>query len=126
LTHARGTVVINSTVGLSSILHGTPVITLGKAIYDMPGLTCQGGLDAFWAAPGHVDRRLYRRFRAYLVAHNQANGNFYRRLPGMRNPTGVDWPAACEGTRGFASYENAQRAATRAEVLEQRRRAASA
>jgi len=41
LRHAQGTVLINSTVGMSSLFHGTPVKTLGDAIYDIPGLTEQ-------------------------------------------------------------------------------------
>ena len=37
LKNAKGTVTINSTVGLSSIYHAPPTITLGKAIYDIEG-----------------------------------------------------------------------------------------
>lgn len=93
LDHALGTVVINSTVGLSSILHNTPVCVLGDPIYNIPGLTYQGYLNDFWCAPGEVDQELFKRFRAWLVAHNQANGNFYRPLPGVPNHTGVVWPS---------------------------------
>ncbi|MEQ9324667.1 MAG: capsular biosynthesis protein [Polyangiaceae bacterium] len=80
LKEARGTVTINSTVGLSSIHHDTPVICLGRAIYDMPGLTFQGDLDAFWNAPGDVDRDLYRRFRWWLLQNNQINGSVWKEL----------------------------------------------
>lgn len=96
LDQALGTVVINSTVGLSSILHDTPVCMLGEPIYHMPGLTFQGDLDDFWRAPGAVDRDLFERFRAWLLAHNQANGNFYRPLPAVENHTGVVWPPALD------------------------------
>ena len=92
LDHARGTVVINSTVGLSSILHGTPVCVLGDPIYHMPGLTHQGALNGFWTDPGQVDKPLFQRFRAWLLAHNQANGNFYERLDNLPGHTGVIWP----------------------------------
>lgn len=98
LKHARGTVVINSTVGLSSLHHGTPVKALGEAPYDLPGLTCQSALEEFWGAPGPVDRALYRRFRAYLLATSQLNGNFYRRLAKIGNPMGVVWPSAIQVT----------------------------
>jgi capsule polysaccharide modification protein KpsS len=37
LRQARGTVVINSTVGLSSVCHGTPTKCLGSAVYDIEG-----------------------------------------------------------------------------------------
>ncbi len=80
LRGARGTVVINSTVGLSSLVHGTPVKCLGRAVYDMPGLTHQGELAEFFRDPGQVDRALYQRFRAWLLASNQLNGSVWSRL----------------------------------------------
>ena len=92
LRQARGTVVINSTVGLSSLLHGTPVKVLGEALYDVPGLTSQASLNDFWRSPGPVDKALYRHFRAHLLTTTQINGNFYRRLAHTGNPMGVIWP----------------------------------
>ncbi|HVY31786.1 MAG TPA: capsular biosynthesis protein [Polyangiaceae bacterium] len=80
LRHARGTVVINSTVGLSSLTHGTPVKCLGYAVYDMPGLTHQGSLADFFRNPEPVDRALYKRFRHWLLAQNQLNGSVWSRL----------------------------------------------
>jgi capsular polysaccharide export protein len=97
LQHARGTVVINSTVGLSSVHHGTPVCVLGDAPYAMPGITHQGSLDRFWFDQDQPDAVLYDRFRAWLRAHNQANGNFYTRLPGVGTHTGIRWPALLAG-----------------------------
>lgn len=93
LDRALGTIVVNSTVGLSSLLHDTPVCVLGDPVYHMRGLTFQGDLDDFWNAPGQIDRDLFWRFHSWLLAHNQANGNFYRRLPSLSNRTGVVWPA---------------------------------
>lgn len=80
LRGARGTVVINSTVGLSSLTHGTPVKCLGRAIYDIPGLTHQGSLAEFFQDPGAVDRALYKRFRCWLIEHNQLSGSVWSRL----------------------------------------------
>jgi len=80
LRGARGTVVINSTVGLSSLHHGTPVKCLGRAIYDIDGLTHQGSLAEFFRDPGQVDRTLYLRFRQWLLAHNQLSGSVWSRL----------------------------------------------
>lgn len=91
LKQARGTVVINSTVGLSSLYHGTPVKVLGDAIYDIAGITSRQPMDAFWREPEQVDDELFTRFRNWMIAHNQANGSFYRRLPGTRNAVGVHW-----------------------------------
>jgi capsular polysaccharide export protein len=80
LQHARGVAVINSTVGLSALHHGTPLMVLGDAMYDFAGLSFQGPLDSFWtqAEQGAPDMALYDRFRAYLVHHTQLNGSFYR------------------------------------------------
>ncbi len=84
LTHARGVVVINSTVGLSALHHRTPVITLGKAIYNLKGLTFQGGLRRFWseAETQKPDLELYWKFRNFVVDHTQLNGSFYKVMPG--------------------------------------------
>ena len=94
LEHARGVVVVNSTVGLSALHHGTPTKVCGDAIYDMKGLTFQGRLHAFWkqAAELTVNAELYTRFRCYLIAHTQLNGNFYRRLDVANSEAGLVWP----------------------------------
>lgn len=95
---ACGTVVINSTMGISSMVHSTPVKPLGRAMYDIPGLTFQGSLAEFWQAPGKVDGELFRRFRAWLLQHNQINGNFYRPLPDCGNQVGMRWFASMPST----------------------------
>lgn len=77
LRSARGTVVINSTVGLSSLHHGTPVKCLGSPVYDIAGLTFQGPLEAFWKDPGTIDADLLRRFRYFLRTNNQINGSVW-------------------------------------------------
>jgi capsular polysaccharide export protein len=93
LQSACGVVVINSTVGLSAISHGTPVKARGKAVYDMMGLTFQGSLDDFWQQSQHnkPDRSLFENFQNYLVLHTQLNGSFYKRLPIIVSATGLLW-----------------------------------
>lgn len=93
LEHARGVVLINSTVGLSAIHHGAPLKTCGSAIYDIEGLTYQGSLDNFWHDAEHfnLDKDLYKRFKGYVVKNKQINGNFYRRLKGSKLKSGVLW-----------------------------------
>jgi capsule polysaccharide modification protein KpsS len=91
LSHAKGTVLLNSTVGLSSILHGTPVKTLGHAIYALEGLTYQGALTTFWQDQGNINQQLNQQFRSYLLGNNQINGNFYRRIPGYESHSGIDF-----------------------------------
>ena len=77
LQNAEGSVLINSTVGISSMYHGTPVKALGDAIYDIEGLTHQGTLDSFWHNPDPVNRELFSRFRQYLINKTQVNGSLY-------------------------------------------------
>ncbi len=76
-----GVVVINSTVGLQSLYHNIPVKVMGKAIYDIPGLTFQGSLDDFWKNPGEVDRTLFKKFYGYVIKTTQLNGSFWGRFP---------------------------------------------
>jgi len=91
LRHTLGTVTINSTTGLSSIHHGAPTKVIGRAIYDLPGLTSQQTLGAFWSNPEEVDLELYVAFRGWLEHHNQANGSVWKRLPGATSGTGLRW-----------------------------------
>ncbi|MDD2608873.1 MAG: capsular biosynthesis protein [Giesbergeria sp.] len=80
LDHARGVVTINSTVGISALYHGAPVVALGRAIYHFQGLTYQGKLDHFWHKAPHTrpDPVVFQRFRRYLIDHTQINGSVYR------------------------------------------------
>lgn len=80
LKNAAGTITINSSLGISSMFHGTPVKALGEAVYDIEGMTFQGPLQAFWKKPGEVNDQLLQKFLAYLRAHSQQIGSFYKRL----------------------------------------------
>lgn len=77
LDHAAGVVTVNSTVGISALLHKAPTIALGEALYDLPGLTHQGDLDDFWQACQRPDPELFRAFRNVLIHHTQINGDLY-------------------------------------------------
>lgn len=95
LKAARGTVVINSTVGLSSIHHGTPVKCLGAAVYDIAGLAFHGPLDHFWSSARHVDRHLYRRYRWWLRRVSQLEGSVWTQLRDTApNPAPQELPSA--------------------------------
>ncbi len=80
LSHARGVVVINSTVGFSALQHGKPVKVMGDALYDLAGMTFQDSLQSFWIASDTQPpcANLFHRFRTFLVHHTQINGSFYR------------------------------------------------
>lgn len=79
LDHALGVVVVNSTVGFSALQHRRPTKVLGKAIYDLPGMTFQGALDDFWSRLAPPDLDLVRAFRNVVVHATQVNGGFYSR-----------------------------------------------
>lgn len=75
-SQASGAVTVNSTAGLAAVGAGVPTITMGKAIYDMPGLTHQGGLDDFWGTPQAPDLDLFRVYRRVVMARTQINGAY--------------------------------------------------
>ncbi|WP_332675315.1 capsule biosynthesis protein [Aromatoleum sp.] len=90
LKNARGAVLVNSTTGVSAMFHDKPVKTLGRCLYDLPGLTHQGELASFWQNPAGPDRDLYERFRNYLIRMTQVRGSFYsggRVVLGNERPT---------------------------------------
>lgn len=76
LPRAAGVVVANSTVGLSALRAGAPVIALGTAIYDLPGLTFQHGLDRFWREAEAPDPARLDLFLRALAASIQLPGGF--------------------------------------------------
>ena len=68
---------MNSTVGLTALGLGCPVICLGRAIFDRPGLTFQGELDEFWASATAPDMGLFADFRRKLLVRSMINGDYY-------------------------------------------------
>lgn len=64
---ARGLVCVNSTSATLALAKGTPVCTLGEAIYDIAGLTHQQHLDTFWRDPTPPEPGIYPAFRRVLV-----------------------------------------------------------
>ncbi|MCW0181330.1 capsule biosynthesis protein [Zavarzinia sp.] len=74
---SHGVITINSTAGISALHRRVPLVVLGRAIYDMPGLTHQTGLDRFWTAPERPERALYMAWRQVVALRSQINGGFY-------------------------------------------------
>lgn len=74
---AIGVVVVNSTVGLFALERGKPLQTLGSAVFDLPGLSFQGGLDRFWAEGQPPRAELLEAFRRVVVARTQLRGSFF-------------------------------------------------
>ncbi|HEX8232963.1 MAG TPA: capsular biosynthesis protein [Caulobacteraceae bacterium] len=84
LSHkARGAVTINSTAGLATIGFGCPTKVLGRAVYDIEGMTDRKPLSRFWLDPQAPDRELFLKFRNVMMARTQINGAFY-------TPRGMD------------------------------------
>ncbi len=77
LKSCEGVVTINSTTALQAFYHGAPVLVMGYAFFEMPGLTHQGSLLSFWENPVSPDPEFPDRFRAYILDHGQINGSFY-------------------------------------------------
>ncbi|NWG47156.1 MAG: hypothetical protein HXY25_11500, partial [Alphaproteobacteria bacterium] len=77
LRKTNGVITVNSTAGLTAVEFGRPTITLGRAIYDMPGLTFQGSIDRFWTRASRPDEELYAAFRREVIARTQINGSFW-------------------------------------------------
>lgn len=77
LAAARGVVTVNSTAGLQALREGKRVIALGTAVYDLPGLTWQHGLDRFWVEATAPDMALVDAIRRVLAAHCLIRGGFF-------------------------------------------------
>jgi capsular polysaccharide export protein len=74
---ARGVVTINSTSGTLALAIGVPVVALGHAVYDIPDITFQGGVDAFWQSPIAPDPETFAAFRRVLVEQCLIPGGFF-------------------------------------------------
>ncbi|XDZ51458.1 capsule biosynthesis protein [Neisseriaceae bacterium CLB008] len=85
-----GMVLLNSTSGLSAMIHHMPVKVLGHAHYDIAGLTDQQPLADFWRDPQRPNSTLFNAYRLYQLHQTQINGNFYGK---------VVWPAYAPSTK---------------------------
>jgi len=65
--NTAGMVCVNSTSATLALAAGSPVCTLGEAIYKVPGLTYPHHLDEFWMDPMPPEPGLYGSFRRVLV-----------------------------------------------------------
>lgn len=77
ITNAQGVVVINSTMGLQAIQKHKPVKTMGQSLYDRPGVTCQGSLDAFWTNPTAPNAAVTQEFLTQLKHLTQVPCSVY-------------------------------------------------
>ncbi len=77
LAPAAGVVTVNSTAGMQALRDGKPVVVLGRALYDLPGLTFQDGLDRFWREGASPDMALVDALRRVLAAHCLVRGGLF-------------------------------------------------
>ena len=77
---AKAVITLNSTSGLSALIHHLPVKVLGRANYNFAGLTFQGSLQDFWNKPTRPNLRLLKNFRQFHMHKTQLNGSFYREV----------------------------------------------
>ncbi|MEE8333098.1 MAG: capsular biosynthesis protein [Alphaproteobacteria bacterium] len=77
MARAHGVINVNSTVGLTALQQGAPVIALGRAVYDIDGLTHQGRLAGFWTDPAPPNAGLLADFLAVLADGAMIPGGFY-------------------------------------------------
>jgi len=80
---SQGVVAVNSTAAYAALGFGRPVKLLGRAVFDIEGLTDKRSLDAFWRRPIGPDAALFARFRRRLSVSTQIHGSFH-------NPRYVD------------------------------------
>jgi capsular polysaccharide export protein len=78
----QGVVTVNSTVGVRSISLGRATLALGQVIYDVPGLSWQGGTDSFWTAAPPPEPRLAAAFIRAIAGCLHVRGCYYTR-PGL-------------------------------------------
>jgi capsular polysaccharide export protein len=72
-------VTVNSTSATFALAAGVPVIALGRSVYDLPGLTHQGTLGAFWRDPSPPDAALFEAFRRVVAHACLIAGDFFTR-----------------------------------------------
>jgi capsular polysaccharide export protein len=74
---AQGLVTVNSTTGTLSLRYGVPTIVLGDAVYDMPRMTDQKGLDRFWADPTPPEAQVFQSYRRVLIDQCLIHGGYF-------------------------------------------------
>ena len=74
---SKGVVAVNSTAAYAALGFGIPVKLLGRALFDIDGLTNSAPLEQFWTAPEPPDHDLFLRFRSYLSERTQVYGSFH-------------------------------------------------
>lgn len=105
LMHAKGMVNINSSVGISALVHHTPVLALGRAVYDLPELAYQGDLDSFWTDAVRPTKARVDQFMNLLLSENQGRGTLSQLCFDVPGRCKIRWPMPFR-ERFFGSSDN--------------------
>jgi len=92
LSHSKGVVNINSSVGISGLVHHVPVITLGRAVYDLPELTFKSTLNEFWVGARKPRPQRVRQFINLLLMTSQGRGTLSQRCFSVPGRCKIRWP----------------------------------
>lgn len=103
---SSGILVSNSTVGLMSIRALKPTIALGDALYNMPGLTHQESLDAFWKSPAAVDPEFRDAFVTALAGTIQVRGSVYDKPGRVEACAAIVRRVLGDGVNGFGAFDD--------------------
>lgn len=76
LDNSLGLVTTNSSLSLFALENNIPVLALGKAFWDIKGITNQKDINEFWSNPERPDMALFGRLKSEIMK-TQINGNFY-------------------------------------------------
>lgn len=82
---AAGAVTVNSSAAIAAMGFETPTKILGRAFFDIEGLTAPEPLDEFWTCLTKPDKHLFTCFQKYVRHHVQVQGSFQN--PEMRGET---------------------------------------
>ena len=77
LNQARATVTGISTSAQQALWRGLPGKTMGRAVYDKPGLVSDQSLADFLHDPHRPSPTVYRRYRDFLLESSQVPGGYY-------------------------------------------------
>lgn len=92
LENSCGVININSSVGISALIHHVPVIVLGTAVYDLPELTFHGILDDFWTKAEKPKPHRVKQFMNLLLETNQGRGTLSQRCFDVPGRCRIQWP----------------------------------
>jgi len=92
LDHCLGCVTVNSSVGLSALIHQKKLVCLGDAAFDLEQLTYQGELDDFWDSEFKPRRSKIENYINLLKLTSQANGTFFQKLYSTKGHSKIKWP----------------------------------